>query len=286
MNSTRKYLLVIAGLFGALGLSAQSPSPVTRLIVRGDDMGFTQSANEATLLAITKGIQTTVEIMPNTPWFAQAVTMLKAHPKVDVGIHLTLTSEWEQLKWRPLTQAPSLVDENGYFYPFIWPNKDYPNQHLQDKPWKLDEIKKEFTAQIEAVRKHLPWASHLSAHMGCTGMHEDIKQLALRLAKKYGLEVSLDQVVPVTYRGSKKTSQEKTRSFMAMLQTLEPGKTYLFVDHPAFDTPEMKAIRHIGYENVAEDRQGVADTWMHPDVIRLINEAGIRLISYRDLKTR
>jgi len=69
-----------------------------------------------------------------------------------------------------------------------------------------------------------------------------------------------------------------------MLDSLKPGATYLFVDHPALDGPEMRAIFHIGYENVAADRQGVTDVWTNPAVMEAIRKRNIQLISYADLK--
>ena len=69
-----------------------------------------------------------------------------------------------------------------------------------------------------------------------------------------------------------------------MLRKLESGKTYLFVDHPGLDSPELRAIHHIGYEDVAGDRQGVTDLWTSDEVKKAIGEMGIQLISYADLK--
>ena len=68
-----------------------------------------------------------------------------------------------------------------------------------------------------------------------------------------------------------------------MLNKLEAGNTYLFVDHPGLNTPELKAIHHIGYENVAEDRQSVTDMWTDPEIKTLIQKKGIQLVSYKDL---
>ena len=68
-----------------------------------------------------------------------------------------------------------------------------------------------------------------------------------------------------------------------MLEGLVAGKIYMFVDHPGLDTPEMRAIHHVGYENVASDRQGVTDTWTSPRVRDAIKAKGIQLIGYRDL---
>jgi hypothetical protein len=68
-----------------------------------------------------------------------------------------------------------------------------------------------------------------------------------------------------------------------MLKSLEPGLTYLFVDHPALNSSETKAIYHTGYEHVAEDRQGVTDVWTDPAIISLIKKRNIVLLSYKDL---
>jgi hypothetical protein len=65
---------------------------------------------------------------------------------------------------------------------------------------------------------------------------------------------------------------------------LDSDQTYLFVDHPGLDTPELRAIHHIGYDDVAADRQGVTDVWTDPRVREFIRAKGIELISYRDLK--
>ena len=69
-----------------------------------------------------------------------------------------------------------------------------------------------------------------------------------------------------------------------MLEKLSPGTTYIFIEHPAFNTPEVKTIHLIGYENVAEDRQGVTDMYTDAAVKQLIFKKRIQLISYKDLK--
>jgi hypothetical protein len=65
---------------------------------------------------------------------------------------------------------------------------------------------------------------------------------------------------------------------------LSPEVPYLFVDHPGLNIPELQAIHHTGYENVAEDRQGVTDTWTNAEVKEAIKNKGIQLISYKDLQ--
>ena len=256
-----------------------------KLIVRGDDMGFSHSGNLALIEACNQGIQTSVEVIVPASWFPEAVRLLQQNAEIDVGIHLTLTSEWDHIKWPPLTDSPSLKDEDGYFYPMIWPNENYPGRALKEKSLNLKEIENEWRAQIEKGLRYIPRISHISGHMGCTHMTEETKQLATRLAREYNIDIdpAAYGVQGIGYKGKHGTFQEKKESFLKMLDGLHPDSTYLFVEHPGLDTPELRAIHHIGYENVAADRQGVTDLWTDPEVISFIRKKGILLMSYKDL---
>lgn len=266
------------------GVLAQTPKPV-RLIVRGDDMGFSHAANEALIKSSKEGIQTSIEVLVPSPWFPEAVKMLEQNPGIDVGIHLALTSEWDNVKWRPLSDCPSLRNADGYFYPMVFPNKNYPGQSISENKWTLADVEKEFRAQIELGLKKIPRVSHVSAHMGCTRLSDEVLAMIKRLAKEYKIPVEPETEYQgyVTYDGPHTTLAEKKQSFLSMLSKLESGKTYLFLDHPAFDNAEMQAIHHIGYENVATDRQGVTDLFTDPEIKAFIRKNGIQLIGYKDL---
>ncbi|MVM39049.1 ChbG/HpnK family deacetylase [Spirosoma sp. HMF3257] len=265
--------------------TALSQTTPPRLIIRGDDMGYAQGGNEALIKCYKEGIETSIEVLVPSPWFPEAVSLLAENSSIDVGIHLTLSSEWDNIKWRPISDCPSLKDADGYFYPMIYPNKNYPKRSVVENNWQLADVEKEFRAQIELALKKIPRISHLSGHMGCTGMGDDVKTLVKKLAKEYKLDIMPNElgVANISYVGAHATSQEKIESFIKMLESLEAGKTYLFVDHPGLDTPELRAIHHIGYEQVAIDRQGVTDCWTNPKVKALIKTKGIQLISYKDL---
>jgi predicted glycoside hydrolase/deacetylase ChbG (UPF0249 family) len=256
-----------------------------RLIVRGDDMGAAHSINEAIMKCHKDGIQTSIEVIVPSPWFPEAVKMLSEAPEADVGIHLALSSEWDNIKWRPLTECVSIRDPDGYFFPMIFPNKNYPERSLAQSKWQIGEVEKELRAQIELALKHLPHISHVSSHMGCTMISNEAKSLAKKLRVEYRLDIEPEElgVKYVSYRGPHATPAEKIESFIKTLDGLEPDKIYMFVEHPGFDTPEMRAIHHSGYENVATDRQGVTDCWTSPKVREAIKDRGIKLISYRDL---
>lgn len=282
MRHLQPILLLIFMLFV---FSVQSQTKNIRLIVRGDDMGFSHAGNVGIIKAYKEGIEQSIEVIVPSPWFPEAVRLLEQNPGVDVGIHLVLTSEWENIKWRPLTDCKSLTDDDGYFYPMIWTNKDYPGKNLLAHNWKLTDIEKEWRAQIELAMKKIPRLSHISGHMGCTNISDSVYALSRKLAKEYHIDIEPKEhnVVEANYDGAHTSSKEKIKSFINMLNKLEAGSTYLFVDHPAIDTPELQAIEHIGYNTVAADRQGVTDAWTNKKVKDTIRKRHIQLISYKDL---
>lgn len=284
ITNMKNVLLVVLVVASTVFACAQPP----RLIVRGDDMGYSHSGNLALIKAYKEGIQTSIEVIVPSPWFPEAVKLLQENPGTDVGIHLAITSEWDNVKWRPLSDCKSLMDEDGYFYPMTWPNKNYPGKSIRENKWTLDDVEKEFRAQIEMAKKYIPRLSHISGHMGCTNLSDSVRMLTKRLAREYDIDIDLVEhnVKGISYDGPHRTFAEKKASFEKMLRKLEKGKTYLFVDHPGLDNEELRAIHHIGYEDVAEDRQGVTSLWTDPDIKALVRKLGIQLISYRDLVTK
>ena len=292
MNSRNTLLLCLSLLVITAGdsnsLYAQNPGQKgIYLLVRGDDIGSSHAANIACIQSYKQGIMRTVELMVPCAWFPEAVKMLNENPGLDVGIHITLTSEWENIKWRPLTHAPSLTDADGYFYPQIWQRKDFPaGTALREADWKIEEIEQEMRAQIELAKRKVPHVSHLSNHMGCAGWDPKIKEVYTRLAKEYNLDISPGEYGVKGFGSSPrgaKTTKERVKKFIENLEGLKPG-TYLFVEHPGLNTPEMRAIGHKGYYDVAQDRDAVTEVFTSTDVKRAIKRLGIKLISYADLK--
>ena len=277
----KTFVILIASFLFTL----QAITQPTRLIVRADDLGSSHSANEAILKSCLQGIVTSVEVMVNTAWFPEAVKLMQENPGIDVGLHLTITSEWENIKWRPLTDCPSLVDKNGYFYPMVYANKNYPGQAILENQWKIGDIEKEFRAQIELARKNIPRISHLTAHMGCAEFAPEVSAMTLKLATEYGLHYELSgiEINYAGYDGPSGTPEEKIQSFINRISKLKPGETFLFVDHPGLDNNELRAVYHIGYEQVAFDRQGVTDLFTSEKVIDTLRQHNIQLVSYRDV---
>ena len=165
-----------------LGNAALAHAAPPRLIVRGDDMGAAHAINEAIMKCHKEGIQTSIEVIVPSPSFPEAVKLLADEPRPDVGIHLALSSEWDNVKWRSVSDCPSLRDVDGYFFPMIFPNENYPRRSLKENDWQLADVEKEFRAQIELGLKRIPRVSHLSSHMNCTGLSDAVQALVKKLA--------------------------------------------------------------------------------------------------------
>jgi predicted glycoside hydrolase/deacetylase ChbG (UPF0249 family) len=255
-----------------------------RLLVRADDMGVALGVNEACIRSCREGIARSVEVIVPGPWFLDAVGRLETNPDIDVGIHLCLTSEWERVKWRPLTASPSIADKDGYFYPMTRQRKDFPpGTGLFDANPKPEEIEHELRAQIESLKRHLPRLSHASAHMGAATGTPEAKAITERLCKEFGLKLEAKGAKPVGgWSGSQKTAEQKEADLAAAIGKLEPG-TWLIIEHPGLDTEEMRAMGHKGYENVAADRAGVTLAFTSDRVKDAIKARGVKLISHRDL---
>jgi predicted glycoside hydrolase/deacetylase ChbG (UPF0249 family) len=270
----------------AFAAAVLQPAPAEiRLIVKGDDMGAAHGINVATIEAHKSGVLTTTNVIVPGPWFLEAARLLRENPGLDVGVHLALTSEWSDVKWRPLTHAPSIVDPDGYFFPLVQPRAGAaPNTSIKESAWKIDEIERELRAQLDVAKRHLPQATYTWNHMGFTSVSPDVAALVLRLSKEFGLLVPTElgvQFLRGVYEG-KDTGAVKADKLAAKLETIGPG-LWEHIDHAATDDPEMRAIGHPGYEWVAADRSANLAAWTSPKVREVIQRRGIKLTSYRDL---
>ena len=100
------------------------------------------------------------------------------------------------------------------------------------------------------------------------------------------VDVDPEKDIQLSYTGfdfRNKTTEERIQGFIEMIEKLEGGKTYVYVEHPAFDDPEMRAIYHIGYEDVARGRQDVTTMWTDERVKEALLRKGVQLVSYKDV---
>ena len=259
-------------LLASPALAAAAPSSI-RLIVIGDDIGAVHAIGEGTIEAFQKGIMRSANLIVPGPWLPESVQLLNANPELDVGIHLALTSEWDSVKWRPLTAMPSLVDANGFFPP--------RTRDVTAPGVKLSEVEAEIRAQIEMGRRMVPRASWLSTHMGAATASPALREVTSKLSQEYKMPMQGDipggQFLKAPY-SSTSTRAEKVAGMVKMIEGLGPG-IHALVDHPATDTAEMRRVGHVGNTNVAEQRSGILHAWTHPEVWAAVRRRNIVLTS-------
>jgi len=158
-----------------------------------------------------------------------------------------------------------------------------------DNAWKIEDVEKEMRAQLDMALKYIPRLSHVSGHMNSLAFAPEVKALARKIAAEYKLpmvDVESATEFQINYTGfefKNKTTEERINGFIAMLDKLENGKTYVYVEHPGLDNAELRAISHIVYEDVAQGRQDVTTILTSEKVKEAIVRKGIKLVSYAEV---
>jgi predicted glycoside hydrolase/deacetylase ChbG (UPF0249 family) len=133
--------------------------PKPRVVIHEDDVGMNHGANAAFAELFELGVCTAGSVMVPCPWFLEVAEMQAKNPRLDIGVHLVLTSEFRTYRWRPLTgasQASGLVDGDGYF----WRTAAETRAHAHK-----DAVEAELRAQVEAAKTAGIDVTHLDAHM-------------------------------------------------------------------------------------------------------------------------
>ena len=121
MSLKAAFLLIV--LCCSTGFRAHGSAPDSAraiVLIRCDDLGMCHAVNMAAKQVFESGIPVSVSVMFACPWYQEAIDLLRQHPNVSVGIHLTLNAEWKNYRWGPVagkSAVPSLVDSVGYFFP-------------------------------------------------------------------------------------------------------------------------------------------------------------------------
>lgn len=253
------------------------------LINRADDIGSSVIANEAVIDACTDGLATNTSLMVPPPSFVDAVERLRAHPEIEVGLHATITDEWDTPRWGPVLGAqavPSLVYDDGTFFKNcteLWERYGDETQRPSN-----DEILAEVSAQLKLARAAGLSIAYMDTHMGFDWFHGLQERLAdfceqegLIFANTLGLQhlpkVDGDYDDPI-------------ERLVAQLRACEDGKTYLQVAHPAYPRGDMMdmSIRGSAPGEIAIDRDRQRRQFMDPRVTAACAELGIECIRYSD----
>ena len=273
------------------------------VIIHADDIGMCHSSVAAFRELYDVGIITSGAVMVPCPWFLAAIGLKEEFPEIDLGVHLTLTSEWKQYRWGPIStrdQLSGLIDPEGYFYS----ETELAQLNLDPKfgRQELDE-------QISRVFQSGHFPSHLDTHMG-TVAHPKLMSAYIELGLKYQLPLMMFRMDEMGWRnfGLDAESSKVVCQISEQLEKMEfplldniramslqdpdnrlervkeefnnlpPGITH-FIIHPSVDSQEIRAI--------APDwrcRVGDYEVFRNDSLLKFLNNEGIHRIGYLALK--
>jgi predicted glycoside hydrolase/deacetylase ChbG (UPF0249 family) len=268
-------------------------SPGDRVvIVHADDVGMCHATVPAFFELAAGGLVSAGSVMVPCPWFREAAAEARRNPEADLGVHLTLTSEWENYRWGPVAncdRTSGLADANGCFYraPALMDRPD-PNLVLQ-----------EMRSQVNCARDSGIDITHIDCHMFAMLAH-GLADAYVALGFEFGLPVLMtrqrawvdaltaaaineweERGVPIFDHLREMPLNHPAAALLdkakRIFEELPPGLTYLLM-HPALDTPELRAI-------CTDWRQRVADyeTFGNPELRDHVRRAGIHVIGWRPI---
>jgi chitin disaccharide deacetylase len=265
------------------------------LIIHADDLAVAHSEDAASFDALDKHVATSASIMVPCPWLTEVGAYAKAHPDVDLGLHLTLTAEWKTDRWGPVEskdKVPSLLDPDGYFWPEVAPAV----QHI-----KAEDAEREIRAQVEHAIAMGIHPTHLDSHMGVLFARPDLIAVYVKVAHDYKLpflgmltrdvppnvkslfsenDILLDSVVIAN--PSVQPANWKN-FYLDAIKNLKPGLTEIIV-HLAHDDAESQAVMVDHPDYGAAWRQRDYDAITSPELKKAIDDNHVKLIRWSDLK--
>jgi len=268
------------------------------LILHADDVGMSHSINSATFQALDSGAISSASIMIPCPWLPEVAAYARSHPNADLGLHLTLNSEWTAYRWGPVTskdRVPTLLDKDGYFY-----------NSTQEASAKIDprEAELELRAQIERARAVGIQPTHLDSHMGLLFQTRDLFTTLMRVAHDYKLPVLLspdfqlmggdttlfagvlqptDVLIDHLVTIMPDVPPERWNQFYEdKVKQLQPGVTEMII-HLRHDEDELRGAM-AGFEGWGAAWRGRDFSYFTSDAFRrVLRENNVQLITWRDI---
>jgi chitin disaccharide deacetylase len=265
------------------------------LILHADDLAVAHSEDAASLDALDKHAVTSASIMVPCPWLNEVAAYAKQHPDADLGLHLTLTSEWRTYRWGPVEskdKVPSLLDPSGY----LWPETDQAAGNL-----KPEEAELELRAQIERAVAMGIHPTHLDSHMGVLFSRPELFAVYVKLAREYKLPFLAvrspnepkellallspqDPILDSVVIADPKVGAADWKTFYAnAIKNLKPGVTEIIV-HLGHDDAELQAVMVDHPDYGAAWRQRDDDVVTSPEFKKVLAENHVILIAWKDLK--
>jgi len=271
------------------------PRDAKLLIVHADDLGMAHSVNAATIKAFESGLVNSGSIMIPCPWLSEIAAFARANPQADLGLHLTLTSEWTSFRWGPIAsrdKVSSLLDKDGYF------RLTETEAAAQADP---KQVELEIMAQIERARALGIQPTHLDSHMGTLYQNKALFEVFLRVARSQKLpvrvaktwfsradflpsvltqdDVYIDRVLDIN---PVVAPQDWGKFYTDALKKLEPGVTEVVI-HLAYDDAEMRAATADHPDWGAAWRQRDFEFFTSDAFRKILQENQIKLITWREL---
>lgn len=265
------------------------------LIVHADDLGMAHSVNAASIKAFETGLVNSGSIMVPCPWLPEIAAYARKNPEADLGLHLTLTSEWSLFRWGPVLskdRVPSLFARDGYLY---------PTETEAASRADAREAEAEVRAQIERAKAFGIQPTHLDSHMGTLYQNEALFRVFLRASRENKLplrmskdwlarapfissnltpdDIVIDRIVDIT---PAVTPEGWAAFYTEAIKSIRPGVTAITV-HLAYDDAEIRAATFDHPDWGASWRQRDFDFFTSPAFRRLLQENNIKLITWREL---
>ncbi|MBX2890906.1 MAG: polysaccharide deacetylase family protein [Saprospiraceae bacterium] len=267
------------------------------LIIHADDLAVAHSENQASFKAMKEGSVNSASVMVPCPWLPEVAAHAKANPNHDLGLHLTLTSEWKHFKWGPVSdcgELGGLVDSNGYFF------DNCASFASQAKP---EAVEAELRAQVEKAKAMGIEPTHLDSHMGCLFFQNPMLfGIYLKLGREYGIptmvgrdllsilpdpfkqamtekDIVLDRILTASPDDYQKGM---ANYYTSVLQNLQPGVSIILI-HTAYDDAEMKGVSIDHPDWGAAWRQADYDFFTSDACRNLLKEQNIQLITWREI---
>ena len=271
------------------------PADSKLLIINADDLAMSHSENDASLSALDQKLVTSATVMVPAPWFGEVAAYARTHPDADLGLHLTLTAEWQTFRWGPVTPrtlVPSLVGPDGYFY-------STTEEFVRHA--KADEVETEVRAQIERAKSVGLDPTHLDAHMHALYATPQLFAVLRKVAREYKLPIRMarnEQVFRdlLPYVDAADPFPDAIFSplgdvqpaawkdyYLNVVKNLQPGVTELFV-HLAHDDAEMRAVTVNFPVWDAAWRQRDVDVLSSPEFRTALADNHVILIGWRQIQ--
>lgn len=297
-----KKILIAAFVLHAGIASAQTtlqeklgyPKNTKLLIIHGDDLGVAHSQNEASIQAMEKGSVSSASIMVPCPWFAEIAAWARLHPKADLGLHLTLTSEWKYYKWGPVAakeKVPGMVNQYGFLF------ESADSVHNSASP---AEVETEVRAQIDRAKQFGIDITHLDSHMGTLFFKQEFLQVLVKLGREYkipvmlpkqlpgvaGLATDKDVLIDNVYTANPADFKNGFENYYTgIFKSLQPGVSVILI-HVAYDDREMQGVSIDHPDWGAAWRQADFNFFTSANCKNLLQENNIRVITWREIRDK